>query len=266
MKLFDLNYFPNPTSHSHSELVSESKIKSHTKRFFAFAQNDRIRKKAAFTLAEVLITLGIIGIVAALTIPNLVTANKKRKIEAKLSKAVSTINQVIKQSEAENGEMETWDKSLPPVEYIDKYIRPYTKIMQICKGQGSCGFKNIHNVWLNLSRQGYNLYNNPFSYNRVPFVLMDGVMYVWGTSSSDGMADNKTIIIIDITGSEGPNIFGQDVFFLQRIEEEDAIIPYGARLPMSKISNDCKKNGFGLYCAALIRTNGWKIPHDYPIN
>ena len=77
---------------------------------------------------------------------------------------------------------------------------------------------------------------------------------------------NKTIIIIDITGSEGPNIFGQDVFFLQRIEEEDAIIPYGARLPMSKISNDCKKNGFGLYCAALIRTNGWKIPHDYPIN
>ena len=34
-------------------------------------------KKHAFTLAEVLITLGIIGIVAALTIPNLMTNTKK---------------------------------------------------------------------------------------------------------------------------------------------------------------------------------------------
>lgn len=52
--------------------------------------------KAGFTLAEVLITLGIIGVVAAMTIPNLMTAHKKRVIESKLKKAVSTINQAIK--------------------------------------------------------------------------------------------------------------------------------------------------------------------------
>ena len=78
------------------------------KRLLAFEENmSQIKKIFGFTLAEVLITLGIIGVVAALTIPNLMTAHKKHKIEAKLTKAVSTINQIIKQSEAENGEMET---------------------------------------------------------------------------------------------------------------------------------------------------------------
>ena len=43
-------------------------------------------KKAAFTLAEVLITLGIIGVVAAMTIPNLITAHQKRVTVTKLQK------------------------------------------------------------------------------------------------------------------------------------------------------------------------------------
>ena len=63
-------------------------------------------EKTAFTLAEVLITLGIIGVVAAMTIPNLLTAHKKHVIESKLERAVSVINQTIKMSESENGEME----------------------------------------------------------------------------------------------------------------------------------------------------------------
>lgn len=36
-----------------------------------------MKKKLAFTLAEVLITLGIIGVVAAMTIPNLIASNEK---------------------------------------------------------------------------------------------------------------------------------------------------------------------------------------------
>ena len=52
-----------------------------------------VRQKTAFTLAEVLITLGIIGIVAALTLPNLI-ANYKNKIIAKqLQKTYSTLSQ-----------------------------------------------------------------------------------------------------------------------------------------------------------------------------
>ena len=77
-----------------------------------------------FTLAEILITLGIIGVVAAITIPSLMTAHKKHVTGAKLKKSVSTLNQAIKLSESENGELETWDKSLDQEEFINIYLRP----------------------------------------------------------------------------------------------------------------------------------------------
>ena len=50
-------------------------------------------KKFGFTLAETLITLGIIGIVAAMTIPNLITEHQKRASVTKLQRAISVINQ-----------------------------------------------------------------------------------------------------------------------------------------------------------------------------
>lgn len=48
----------------------------------------------AFTLAEVLITLGIIGVVAAITIPTLVNKNNEKIRETQLKKAYSTLSQV----------------------------------------------------------------------------------------------------------------------------------------------------------------------------
>ena len=283
LNLFVLNFRPNEIPHRHpeplchAELVSGSESKRPTKsfrnefgmtsipnkRFFAFAQNDRMHNKAAFTLAEVLITLGIIGIVAALTIPGLMTAYKKHRIATKLEKAVSTINQAVKLSEVENGEMETWDKSLSKVEFIDKYFRPYIKIMQICEKQRSCGYDSSPWKYLNGTTNGS--YNSPFNNGRVPFISMDGILYTFAYNPDVIQADNDKVIIIDINASEKPNIFGQDVFFLYRIEEEDSIIPYGAHLPQSSINRDCSFQGAGMYCAAVIRANGWKIPGGYPL-
>lgn len=61
-------------------------------------------KNIAFTLAEVLITLGIIGIVAALTIPNIIAGYRKKVVETRLAKLYSSINQAIKISEIKNGD------------------------------------------------------------------------------------------------------------------------------------------------------------------
>ncbi len=61
-------------------------------------------KKCAFTLAEVLITLGIIGVVAAITIPSLVTNYQKHVVETKLAKFNSTMNQAMRLSMVDNGD------------------------------------------------------------------------------------------------------------------------------------------------------------------
>ena len=64
--------------------------------------------KTGFTLAEVLITLGIIGVVAAITIPSLMTAYNKHITETRLKKFYSLFNQAIKLSVVVNDEYEGW--------------------------------------------------------------------------------------------------------------------------------------------------------------
>lgn len=59
----------------------------------------------AFTMSEVLITIGIIGIVAAMTLPTVITKYKRKTAETKLAKFYSVINQAIRMSIAEHGEI-----------------------------------------------------------------------------------------------------------------------------------------------------------------
>ncbi len=219
-----------------------------------------------FTLSEVLITLGIIGVVAAITIPGLITNYRKHVAATTLEKSISTLNQTIKLSENENGELETWDKSLPQEEFIDKYFRPYIKIMQTCNPIKKCGYKS-QTPWKNLTGAAAGIYGNPNHRGRTPFIAMDGILYTFGFINDGGAPDsnNDKIIIIDINNSRGPNQFGKDIFFLYR-KDEASIYPYGADKSSKEIRNDCSKNGQGLYCAAWIRENGWKIPSDYPWN
>ena len=67
-------------------------------------------KLNAFTLAEVLVTLGIIGVVAALTMPTLIANYRKQVAETRLEHFYSMINQGLKQAELDNGPAEDWDK------------------------------------------------------------------------------------------------------------------------------------------------------------
>lgn len=61
------------------------------------------KRKNAFTLAEVLITLGIIGVVAAMTVPTLVGQTGEQEYKTGLKKAVSTINQAVQLNYVQDG-------------------------------------------------------------------------------------------------------------------------------------------------------------------
>jgi len=60
--------------------------------------------KHGFTLAEILITLGVIGVVSALTLPTLIKNYQKKETVAKLQKAISVLNQAYRLSNDEAGE------------------------------------------------------------------------------------------------------------------------------------------------------------------
>ena len=81
--------------------------------------------KKGFTLAEVLITLGIIGIVAALTIPNLIGNYEKYITVVKLKRAYSIISQVTERGVAEYGDMNSWDSFYDEKDNCEKYYNKY---------------------------------------------------------------------------------------------------------------------------------------------
>lgn len=106
-------------------------MKSH--RLFT-SHHSLFTRKSAFTLAEILITLGIIGIVAAMTIPTLMTKYAKQRTETQLKSFYSRINQTLKMSAAENGDIDglieqkvySYDEQ---VEFLKQYIFPYMKTL-----------------------------------------------------------------------------------------------------------------------------------------
>ena len=99
-----------------------------------FTLHTSLKKQVAFTLAEVLITLGIIGVVAALTMPSLIANHTRSVVEARLEKFYSSINQAIRMAELDYGPRETWfeDNNDPALQeaWIKKYIIPYMNVVK----------------------------------------------------------------------------------------------------------------------------------------
>jgi len=105
-------------------------------------------RKFGFTLAEVLITLAIIGIVAAMTIPTLITEYKEKQTISQLLKVYATLSHAFKMAEAEHGSLETWglnhtyhsktDENGNPVNdysamtIVANRIMPYLKVAKVC--------------------------------------------------------------------------------------------------------------------------------------
>ena len=100
-------------------------------------------RRAAFTLAEVLITLGIIGIVAAMTIPTLISNYNKRQTVTKLKQTYSILSQALTMAQVKEGDTSTWDvggiygtstddpnfSSREATEkFVSKYLIPYVKV------------------------------------------------------------------------------------------------------------------------------------------
>ena len=210
-------------------------------------------KKCAFTLAEVLITLGIIGVVAAITIPSLVTNYQKHVVETKLAKFNSTMNQAMRLSMVDNGDPDGWlernhNYSYPEtVEFMNTYFLPYMKYI---KTEPSSSQNGIRVILLDGSY---------FSFS----VTQDGgdiVYYVNGKPEINprNKFQYQFTKRADLSGWEKVNSSGYI---------EPYVFMWNGNVTHLKNGNTwaCKKGCTNCgYCTKLIQLNGWKIPKDYP--
>ena len=104
-----------------------------------------ITKNKAFTLAEILITLGVIGIVAAITIPSLSHTLYEKRIVALLKETQSIMAQAVRAAEEEEGEVSGWgldnNQSEKDAKIIAEKLLKHIKVAQDCSTydpQGIC--------------------------------------------------------------------------------------------------------------------------------
>ena len=241
-------------------------------------------RKAGFTLAEVLITLGIIGVVAALTLPTLIKNYQKQVWVNQLKKAYSTLNNGFKQIVAEEGctSLACYSPSSANINDCLDFSNKKTveKIVSTFK------LTNVEATYYIDSIYNYKCYNLSGIFTGTPFEPNSS--NIVGTTP-DGMilaiSDCPTSIMVDLNGLKAPNTYGRDIFGFYFFDSNDSVIvaPWGsiqgtkyisdhitgAPLPsqeelINNINKSCstdKNVGGGDSCAAKIIMDGWKM--DY---
>ena len=218
----------------HSVLDTESIVVEKTNRFRLGGRNDNKRNelinfqktaftlaegathvamppvfsKAGFTLAEVLITLGIIGVVAAMTIPTLLTHLDNKAAATKLKKAYSVLSQATRFMTA-NDETIVAVCATNDSYCLGEYFNKYMKFITVRKGkpQGD----NLKDCWFG------NIMDMP-SEIKYCGVTSDGISYLFDMEYSSGQendSDRVALISVDINNVNKPNIYGKDRYTMQ---------------------------------------------------
>ncbi len=234
-------------------------------------QSCKIKSTLAFTLAEVLITLAIVGVVAALTLPNLIASYQKKQTVTRLKKAYSVVSQAIQMSEVENGMKDTWTldnihaKTFFNI-YLKKYI-VYTKELS----PSELDVVSPRTL-LNGQKWSGTTYN-PNNSAAHHILLPDGVLMTF--NKAGGMW-----IAIDVNGLQKPNQCGKDTFILfftpqyglqpfgglgTPVNEGDwSYGNYSRTVVTGSRGQSCNRARTGYWCMALIMHDGWEIKDDYP--
>ena len=213
-------------------------------------------------MAEVLITLGIIGVVAALTLPSLIAKHRKQVVETKLKKTYSVLYNALRYSENENGNLqypakELWDKNtyFSSAEFFDTYISPY--LNNIVRSDTSNISKTVYLVDNTKITYRARLFQWPWDKN-APFILGDIGIQFGNDKSISGknrfgfklgyaqMGNSKLDLIFIYSGGD----YGLDPNIAAECGEE-------------VIKTKCA-DGDAVSCTHMIYCNGWKIPDNYP--
>ena len=272
---------------------------SNNKRRFAFTLaegathvgNSNNKRRFAFTLAEVLVTLGIIGVVAVLTVPNVISSYQKKVYVTQLQKGYSQLQQVFDLAMADDEVNDIRDTTLWSTipsggwfangDSLDPFItqlKKYLKISKYCYPttdpmNDSCFGINYTNL---AGEKNFN------KFERLKIYTPSGAVYYFNHLYDSIYIDDKPINIflgdieIDVNGDKKPNRIGRDLFSLALAYDGQLIFPGSAMwedLGLSKWSETVGVNGclpgasgedmymLGNYCGGRIFDNGWVM--DY---
>ena len=243
-------------------------------------------KRLGFTLAEVLITLGIIGVVAAMTIPVIIDKYQEQATITKFKKAYKTIQDALAMAQIEEDTLDNWDYSKDPnnlvnnENFVDKYLIKHFNIIKNCKTRKNegCWQKEKPLLLNEKSYWPYGSYDGDSSYK---ILTNDGFAYEFGYVQNC-VQNSKFCIsfVVNLAPQAKKQVFGRNIFIFDAYPGMNQVFPRGIYnhdssksiaqrrdsngnwLKVSKTERDkwCNKNGNGPdWCAGKIVVEGYKI-------
>ena len=234
--------------------------------------------KKGFTLAEVLISLAIIGVVAAITIPALYNSSQNQTLASKLSATVSSLENGLSAmiiEEGANGLCGT-EFASAMTDQSPNYSKAAGVLGEYLKNGGITTPPAAYSV-RNLSGTG----DNTTFEDQPTLTMKNGSWVIFTELSSTGapahseatrvenggnLFERFAVAIIDVNGSESPNMWGRDVFSYS-LGTDGILYPTGGKDERifttgsfeDTIDTNCSTSGTGEYCAAKLMLNGYKV-------
>lgn len=222
----------------------------------------------AFTLAEVLITLGIIGVVSAMTIPTLITKIQKKQLESQIKVAYAEIQQAMKGAEADgmilDGVLSSDESGEATEQWFKTYLAPNIKTETYCINKAGCWHKKgtIKDLKGNASPWDYNAglgtYIITFKTAKGHYYNIDG-MSQYRLNTLFGIDANSIglVVYFDANGDKRPNKIGIDIHCL--VMTDKGLVPAGRDRSVSAVTQNCE-SGDGYWCLQKFINEGWTIP------
>lgn len=216
-----------------------------------------MNKKSAFTLAEVLITLVIIGVVAAITLPSVFAEYREAERSGRVKKCYSTLANAMTVAKSLGSDMDftVVDQNTQNMcDWFDTFLKPSLSTTKVCYNtvgcwsKGDTKYKNGRVVpW---SRRGKGIGDNTITavLNDGTFINIDAyhkgdIKNTYGVE----IAEQKGLVIyFDINGAREPNTVGDDIFAV--VYQDGGLVPAYNGAAETKIASDCTKRGTGLSC------------------
>jgi len=232
----------------------------------SYGSNSKISRlqAGAFTLAEVLLTLAIIGVVAALTIPAVVTKVTKDQYVVGLKKAYNTLKAVEREAIQEHGPVVNWDWPSNVTTNFERYFLPYFDVLKNCGAAEEKGCFAEEHTRINGSPWTTDF--NSTSFYKI--VTSDGMSWAYLNSGYSDSLNVRGWFYVDVNGLKGPNRLGRDIFSFDFFPSNLGIKPSGSYenfvtidpISTSDVDSDCNtssgSNYCGDYCATKVLSEG----------
>ena len=197
------------------------------------------QRRFGFTLAEVLVTLGIIGVVSAMTVPSLMQNYQRQSYVAQLHKVYNESQQAAQMVLTDTNALDLKEAGLTTDEAVDAWVKKYFKVVKECGNKGSDCFAVGEYKRMNGESLGI------FNYGKNQYVLASGTA-IYAYASGGGIVT----IYIDTNGKKGPNIIGRDVFATRIYNNgimDDCACP---ELTSAPLTQEQRETSFEDHCVA----------------